>query len=56
MSGNATPSASSTTVDTKVLQAIAAVKADTEAIKARINQVQPPPPDVPRYFPKGYFP
>lgn len=52
--GNIKPATTITIIDPKVLQAIEAVKADTEAIKARLER--PATEDPPRYFPRGYFP
>lgn len=57
-SGNVKPTTSITVTDPKLFAAIAEVKADTEAIIAKINDEQPAPQpsEAPRYFPRGYFP
>lgn len=53
---NIKPTTSITVTDPKLFAVIAEVKADTEAIKAKLEQEQPQPSEVPRYFPRGYFP
>ena len=53
---NIKPPTTVTVIDPKVLKAIEDVKADTEAIKARLDQDRPAPAEPPRYFPRGYFP
>ncbi len=48
------PSSNTATV-AQVLREVQAVKADTQAIRAAIQQDKPADPPVPRYFPRGYF-
>ena len=46
-----------TLTDPKLFDRIAEVKADTEAILAKLDKPgERPQEDAPRYFPRGYFP
>jgi hypothetical protein len=46
-----------TVTDPKLFDRIAEVKADTEAILAKLDKPgERPQEDAPRYFPRGYFP
>ena len=49
------PSSNVATV-AQVLREVQAVKADTQAIRAAMEQDKPAETPVPRYFPRGYFP
>ena len=56
--GNIKPTTAITVTDPKLFAAIAEVKADTQAIVAKLNEDRPDPQssEAPRYFPRGYFP
>ena len=61
MSDASGPRASTSTttviaVDPKILAAVAAVKADTQAILEKIQSSESQEVSKPQYFPRGYFP
>jgi hypothetical protein len=50
------PSTTITIVDPLTHAKLDKVKADTEAILAKLAKPEEQPQEAPRYFPRGYFP